>query len=80
MKNEQNPANFKEPSTRNLIPTGASLTLLRGRDEEDCLEDESARVIWKASQPQDPVLSRLMEDALTPGNRTSLSSCPSDLN
>ncbi|KAL5521226.1 hypothetical protein ACEPAG_9149 [Sanghuangporus baumii] len=59
------------PLTSDFVFSEVSPTLWKGNDEEEEVE-EAARVIWKASQPQDPVLNRLMEDALTLGNSARL--------
>ncbi|OCB91927.1 hypothetical protein A7U60_g767 [Sanghuangporus baumii] len=58
------------PLASNSVFSEASPTLWKDNDEEEM--EEAARVIWKASQPQDPVLNRLMEDALTLGNPVRL--------
>ncbi|KAL5504829.1 hypothetical protein ACEPAH_7492 [Sanghuangporus vaninii] len=63
--------NHEAPLASNSIFSEASPTLWKDNDEEEEME-EAARVIWKASQPQDPVLNRLMEDALTLRNPVRL--------
>ncbi|KAL5483368.1 hypothetical protein ACEPAI_8599 [Sanghuangporus weigelae] len=71
MKDEGDSIDREAPLASDFVFSEVSPTLWKGNDDEEEVE-EAARVIWKASQPQDPVLNRLMEDALTLGNPARL--------